>query len=1154
MIWKIELNKTIALAITMLVLFGGIFDFIITFQSNVIGDPPFSDNKKVNDDVGTTQYNPSIGVDSMGNIFVVWEDNRDGDWNIYFANSSDGGETWTNNKINSSSGNQSNPSLVVDSFNILYVVWEDDRNGDWDIYSANSTDGGKTWTYPNVKVNDDSVAWQINPSIAVDNSGNLYVTWDDDRNGDPDIYFSKSTDKGASWTVDKKVSTDTLGASQSNPTIAIDSSANIYIGWQDERNSILNSDIFFANSTDGGLTWTDPNKKVNTDATTKTQRYPSIAAGVPGSVYLVWEDYRGADADIYFAKSTNYGITWTDPNVGVNDTSPGHQFYPAIAEENGIISVVWEDLRESGVYGPDIYFANSTDGGVSWLIPNKRVNSDLNNVNQQKPSIVMSSTGIVYVVWEDERSGDRDVFFSKLEPPAVPTVDYIVLTDSPGGNALDNEYLTKEGSLTIYASGYSSLGTYLHLVDVNWSTSPSGLGTLSPDKGISTTFTAGSTPGSVVINGTNATNPSLTDNFALTIVSGTIDNIIITDSPNGTELTTITVQIGETVTAYASGYNSTSGDYIGLVDVEWSVDPLAAGSFDNDTGKSTTFTAEFAEGPITITGENLSKVPSVSDSFELIIEATVDYISLTNSPDGTPYTIETLNIGSSLIIYASGYNSTGPYFIGLVDVVWSQNQSKGLFDPTTGQSTTFTAIGPVGLVNITGGNTTLMVSDTFDIDILDLEIDYINITDVNKIILTTLNLNAGQEITIYAYAYNESYSPHMNLGLVDVNWTQSPELGTLSDVKGTSTTFTAGSAGGTTTITATNTTLDLSDDFEITIIPPEVDYIRIVDTSGTGTTEIADQTVSVGFTITGFAATFNESLGYISDSQVNWLVTNEDGASASTDPLSSSMTSIFSSGSNGGTATWSINDGQGHTDTVVFTIFPPTVDFIQIRDAPDGGGNVVTTATYNAGDTDTYYAAAYNRSVNYLPEVEAIWSCDDTSVGNVTSPGNSTIFTAQQVATDGTCTVTATYNGITNSTGVLTVQAIDTQKPNPPDQPTLEVKGKDKIEISWPANAEPDLDHYIIQRATNSEGPWVNITEVNKTTTSFTDTGLKSGTIYYYQIIAVDEAGNPSDPSPKVSAKTESEAGFPWILLLVIIIIIVIVIMLLLFVIMKKKM
>ncbi len=679
------------------------------------------------------------------------------------------------------------------------------------------------------------------------------------------------------------------------------------------------------------------------------------------------------------------------------------------------------------------------------------------------------------------------------------------------------------------------------------------MGSLSTGEGTSTTFTAFSTPGSVIINGTNATNPSLTDNFGLTIVSGTIDNIIITDSPNGTELTTITLQIGEKVIAYASGYNSTSGDYIGLVDVQWSVDPLAAGSFDNDAGKSTTFTAEYTEGTITIKGENLSMVPSVSDGFELTIEATIDYISLTNSPDGTPYTKETLNIGSSLIIYASGYNSTGPYYVGLVEVNWSQNLTKGSFDPTKGQSTIFTAAGPVGLVNITGENTTLFVSDSFEIDILDLEIDYINITDVNKIKLFSMNLNAGEEITIYAYTYNESYSPHINLGLVDVEWTQSPELGTLSDVKGTSTTFTGGLASGTTTITATNTSLDLSDNFEITIIPPEVDYIRIVDTSGTGSTEIADQTLNVGFIKIGFAASFNESLGYIGDIQVNWLVTNEDGASASTNPISSSMTSTFSSGDNGGTAIWSINDGQGHTDTVVFTVNPPTVDFIQIRDAPDGGGNVVTTITYNAGDIDIFYAAAFNRSVGYLYQVEATWSVDDTSVGNVTSPGNSTTFTAQHVTIDGTCTVTATYNGITNSTGLLTVQAIDTQKPNSPGQPTLKVKGKDKIEITWPANTEPDLDHYVIQRATSSEGPFVNVTEVDKNTTVYTDTNLKSGTKYYYKIVAVDQAANPSDPSPVVSAKTESEGEFPWVLLMVLIIIIIIVVLLIIFLLMKKK-
>ena len=53
------------------------------------------------------------------------------------------------------------PTLAVDRTNgpfrgWLYVVWNDTRNGDADVYLTSSPDRGTTWTAP-VRVNDDDV-------------------------------------------------------------------------------------------------------------------------------------------------------------------------------------------------------------------------------------------------------------------------------------------------------------------------------------------------------------------------------------------------------------------------------------------------------------------------------------------------------------------------------------------------------------------------------------------------------------------------------------------------------------------------------------------------------------------------------------------------------------------------------------------------------------------------------------------------------------------------------------------------------------------------------------------------------------------------------------------------------------------------------------
>jgi len=97
-----------------------------------------------------------------------------------------------------------------------------------------------------------------------------------------------------------------------------------------------------------------------------------------------------------------------------------------------------------------------------------------------------------------------------------------------------------------------------------------------------------------------------------------VDYIKITDSPNGIELTTVELPAGSSVTAYASGYNSTTG-YIGLVECDWIEIDESDGNWDPTTGTSSTFTAGFTEGMYTQKAENT--ILGVSDTFVVDVEA-----------------------------------------------------------------------------------------------------------------------------------------------------------------------------------------------------------------------------------------------------------------------------------------------------------------------------------------------------------------------------------------------------------------------------------------------------------------------------------------------------------------------------------------------------
>ena len=47
-----------------------------------------------NDDLLMDQINPSVISDTKQYIYCVWQDNRFGDWDIYFSNSANGGQRW----------------------------------------------------------------------------------------------------------------------------------------------------------------------------------------------------------------------------------------------------------------------------------------------------------------------------------------------------------------------------------------------------------------------------------------------------------------------------------------------------------------------------------------------------------------------------------------------------------------------------------------------------------------------------------------------------------------------------------------------------------------------------------------------------------------------------------------------------------------------------------------------------------------------------------------------------------------------------------------------------------------------------------------------------------------------------------------------------
>lgn len=198
----------------------------------------------------------AVAVDKAGNTYWARTAFPGGHADIHFTHRLAGGSWGSDEKVNDGGGTarQSNPSIALDGGGTVYAVWDDARNGHSDIYFSYRPAGG-VWQ-ANEKVNDDAgPADQYCPALGVDAAGNVYVVWEDNRNGTRDVYFAVRAPAG-SWSANVKVNSPAFAAVGS-PFIAVLPSGEAYALWNDEASA--GKDIYYAFRPAGGP-WGSSNK------------------------------------------------------------------------------------------------------------------------------------------------------------------------------------------------------------------------------------------------------------------------------------------------------------------------------------------------------------------------------------------------------------------------------------------------------------------------------------------------------------------------------------------------------------------------------------------------------------------------------------------------------------------------------------------------------------------------------------------------------------------------------------------------------------------------------------------------------------------------------------------------------------------------------
>jgi hypothetical protein len=330
----------------------------------------------------------SLGFTPSGTAVAVWEDDRNGQINLYFSKRTGApGQPWTPNlRVNTagsppSGGDFMNGSLAVLDEQRYFVAWADWREGVYyQVYMRGTSDGGATWGTEH-RISDE-LGYQpvagdpcliVDPNFFDPGEEVLYCVTNDWRGYAPggrlpNVYFYRSVNGGASWSTGVRVNDveDGFQQTSSHALVKLDDGA-LAAGWLNNPDWMLNH-FCVGRSVNAGASWS-PGVRVDEPSSGGTGTYSAIATD--GSyVYAAFDRYS-TSWDAFFRASPNGGADWPDASVRIDDDATGAATgNPVIAAPHPIfvppgrsleVYAAWQDNRAPG-YNWKIY---ATHGEVT---------------------------------------------------------------------------------------------------------------------------------------------------------------------------------------------------------------------------------------------------------------------------------------------------------------------------------------------------------------------------------------------------------------------------------------------------------------------------------------------------------------------------------------------------------------------------------------------------------------------------------------------------------------------------------------------------------------------------------------------------------------------------------------------------------------------
>ncbi|MBI3194238.1 MAG: hypothetical protein HYZ34_07220, partial [Ignavibacteriae bacterium] len=309
-----------------------------------------------------------------------------------------------NNPVCTLGGNQTSSQIISDGASGAIIIWEDYRNGNYDIYASRiDANGYKLWGTDGVAICTEPYGQQL-PGIISDGVGGAIIAWRDYRDFYPaegtsiDVYAQRVNASGVvQWTVGG-VPICKAQYRQQDVAIVGDGMGGAIIAWNDSRVDNMKSRIYAQRiSADGIVQWATDGIAVSLLA--DVRNHPRIATDGAGGAIIVWQDERdelSTKSDIYVQRINSSGtVVWNAGGVAIC-TLANYQLLPELVSDGvGGAIMTWFDYRGGNA---DIYAQRVNGSGVPQWTSNG-VPTCTKAKNQYSPMIVSDASGGAIITW-----------------------------------------------------------------------------------------------------------------------------------------------------------------------------------------------------------------------------------------------------------------------------------------------------------------------------------------------------------------------------------------------------------------------------------------------------------------------------------------------------------------------------------------------------------------------------------------------------------------------------------------------------------------------------------------------------------------------------------------------------------------------------------